>query len=151
MYKKSLIGNVVSDESLDIPKDSKIQHLGLNQKKILFLVNNTQNKYLPDAEMDMLTNLLSACNFTVADIALVNYAQNPDITYEKLIDQFKSEKLLTFGLSTKDLNLPFNVPDFQIQKFQNQTYLLNPPMDKILIDVDLKKKLWICIKNLFSI
>ena len=151
LFKNSLIGHADGEKTLEISKKSKIQHLGLNNQHILFLVNNAEHKYLSDAEMEMLTNLLTACKLSVADIALVNFAHNNGVTYEDLITDLKSQKILTFGISTKDLNLPFNVPDFQIQKFQNQTYLFNPSMEDILNDVHLKKSLWNCLKNLFSI
>ena len=151
LFKNSLIGPTEGEKIPEISKKSKIQHLGLNNQHILFLVNDAEHKYLSDGEMEMLTNLLTACKLSVADIALVNFAHCNHATYEDLISELKSKKILTFGISTKELGLPFNVPDFQIQKFQNQIYLFNPPMEKILNDVHLKKTLWNCLKNLFSI
>ena len=151
LYNNSLIGQA---EVVKLPKTmqkTKIRHLGLNNQHIVFLVDNADHKYLPDAEMEMLTNLLTACKLSVADIALVNFAHCPDITYENLISEFRSEKILVFGITTKDLNLPFNVPEFQIQKFQNQTYLFNPSLEKIVNDLHLKKNLWNCLKTIFSI
>ena len=151
LFKNNLIGRDEVEKTSGKTEKTKIQHLGLNQKRILFLVNNTENKYLEDDEMEMLTNLLTACKLSVADIALVNYAHCAPVTYDELVAEFKSEKLLIFGISTSDLKLPFNVPDFQIQKFQQQTYLFNPSMSAILNDVDLKKNLWNSLKKLFSI
>lgn len=151
LYKNNLIGKPEVENIPEISKKTKIQHLGLNNQQILFLVDNADYKYLPDAEMEMLTNLLTACKLSVADIALVNLAHCPDITYEYLISELKSQKILTFGITSQGLKLPFIVPDFQIQKFQNQTYLFNPSLEKILNDVHLKKNLWNCLKNLFSI
>lgn len=151
LFEKSLVGQKETRKTPELIKKTKIQHLGLNHKHILFLVNNAEHKYLGDAEMEMLTNLLTACKLSVADIALVNIAHCPGITYEDFISELKSEKLLIFGITTSDLKLPFNIPDFQIQKFQNQTYLFNPSMEKILNDVNLKKSLWLCLKTIFSV
>lgn len=151
LFKNNLIGQEEVDKTSEKAEKKKIPHLGLNQKQILFVVNNADNKYLEDAEMEMLTNLLTACKLSVADIALVNYAHGTQVTYEDLIAEFKSDKLLVFGISTGDLKLPFNVPDFQIQKFKEQTYLFNPSMNAILNDVHLKKNLWNSLKKLFSI
>ena len=151
LFSNHLIGQNEVQETLVKPEQKVISHLGLNQKNILFLVNNPANKYLEDAEMEMLTNLLTACKLSVADIALVNYAHCAPVTYDELIAEFNSEKLLIFGISTSDLKLPFNVPDFQIQKFQHQTYLFNPSMNSILNEVHLKKNLWNSLKKLFSI
>ena len=151
LFKNNLIGQEDVEETPAKSEKKIISHLGLNQKRILFLVNNVDHKYLEDAEMEMLTNLLTAIKLSVADIVLVNYAHCAPVTYEDLITEFKSEKLLIFGISTSDLKLPFNVPDFQIQKFQQQTYLFNPSMSDILKEVDLKKNLWNSLKKLFSI
>ena len=151
LFKNNLIGQEKVEKTSEISAKSKIHHLGLNQKSILFLVNNPDNKYLEDAEMEMLTNLLTACKLSVADIALVNYAHCFPVSYDELITEFNSEKLLVFGISTGELKLPFNVPDFQIQKFQQQTYLFNPSMKEVLNDVHLKKNLWNSLKKLFSI
>ncbi len=151
LFKKNLIGQEEVEKTSGNIEKTGLQHLGLNQKRILFLVNNPDNKYLEDDEMEMLTNLLTACKLSVADIALVNYAHCSPINYDKLIKEFDSEKILVFGISTGDLKLPFNVPDFQIQKFQQQIYLFNPSMNAVLNDVLLKKNLWNSLKKLFSI
>lgn len=96
LFKNNLIGKEVLEKTGEKEEKKKIPHLGLNQKHILFLVNNAENKYLEDAEMEMLTNLLTACKLSVADIALVNYAHCAPVTYDELITEFNSEKLLIF-------------------------------------------------------
>lgn len=151
LFKNNLIGKEDVAKTAGKTDEKKIPHLGLNQKRILFLVNNADNKYLEDTEMEMLTNLLTACKLSVADIALVNYAYCAPVSYEELITEFNSEKLLIFGISTGNLKLPFNIPDFQIQKFQQQTYLFSPALKEILHEVNLKKSLWNSLQKLFSI
>ena len=151
LFRNNLINREKAEKIAEKTGKTKIQFLGLNQKRILFLVSNPENKYLEDTEMEMLTNLLTACKLSVADIALVNYAHCAPITYDELLTEFNSDKILVFGITTGNLKLPFNVPDFQIQKFQQQVYLFNPSMNAILNDVHLKKNLWNSLKKLFSI
>ena len=126
----------------------KIVSLGGNEKNILFLVKDSENKFLGDEEMNLLSNLITACKLTMADIALVNVT-NDTMNYQQLSDQFQSKKVLIFGIKTSELELPFAIPDFQIQAFQEQLYLTAPPFKQFLTNKDLKKELWICLQKLF--
>ena len=150
LFKSSLIGKIDTRKPDNSVREKKIGSLGLNKRNILFLVNEPESKYLPEDEMQVLANLLTACQLTMEDVAIVNYAQNPEISYEDLSHQFLCKKLLIFGVSTQQMKLPFNVPEFQIQPFGEQLYLFNPPFEKIVNDVALKSKLWGCLKKLFS-
>ena len=127
-----------------------MEYLGLNKKQILFLVNEADNKYLPENQMQMLTNLLTACHLSMEDVALVNYAHCSQFTFADFIEHLNTKKFLLFGIAASDLNLPFNIPDFQIQAFEEQKYLFNPSIERIFNDVSLKSKLWGCLKKLFS-
>ena len=130
------------------PHKAGINSLGENQKNILFLVNSAQNKFLPDDEMDLLSNLISACKLSMADIALVNYF-NHSADFSELTRHFKPEKILIFGITTSELKLPFTIPYFQIQSYNEQFYLTAPPLKDFLNNTQLKKELWNCLKKLF--
>lgn len=127
----------------------KIISMGNNKKKIALVVNNKEYKYLSDAEMNLLFDLLGACKLTMADISLINYNNDQNINYQDITEQLRCKTMLMFGVKTEELGLPFSVPFFQIQKFQEQTYLLTPPLDNFLDNIALKKQLWNCLKILF--
>lgn len=159
LFSKSLIDstnsvsnkpNVISTQIIKEPAEKiRIKSLGENNGNILFLVNNTENIFLSDEEMKLLSDLLTACKISMADIALVNYHQNPQLNYQQIADQFKSKKNLVFGLSAADLELPFTIPFFQIQKFQDSTYMIAPPFSDFLNNINLKKELWASLKKIF--
>lgn len=149
MFTKTLLDKAEPGAVNTISKKIKIASLGENEANILFLVNNAQNKFLADNEMKLLSDLLTACRISMADIALVNYHHNQKINYNDLIDQFKSKKLLIFGVSASDLDLPFTIPFFQIQKFQEQTYIIGPSLSDFINNVELKKELWNSLKKIF--
>lgn len=130
---------------------AEIIHLGLNGQKILFLVHSPNVKYLPDDEMDMLAKLLGACQLSMADIALINYQPASELTYTDFVNRLQSEKLLIFGVTPQTLGLPFNIPHFQIQTYENKTFLFAPAMHSFLKDIDLKKSLWASLQKLFSL
>ena len=148
LYAKNLIGTNQKIERQKATNEIKINSLGENQRNILFLVTEAENKFLPDNEMDMLSNLIAACKLSMADIALVNYF-NTSINYRQLTDHFQPKKILMFGISTSDLELPFYIPFFQIQQFQEQLYVTAPPLTNFLKNKDLKKQLWTSLQKLF--
>lgn len=146
LFSKSLVESI--KEQPVIQPSSKIDSLGKNKKNILFLVNDPGNKFLPDNQMDMLSNLISACNLSMDDIALVNYQKN-SANYKELTKYFSPQKILIFGVSTAMLELPFTIPFFQIQLYNSQSYIIAPPLKNFIEHTELKKELWTCLKKLF--
>lgn len=149
MFAKSLIGEIQTTNLSEVSEKTKIASLGENKGNILFLVNNKEYKFLADNEMKLLSDLISACKLSMADISLVNFHQNPGISYQDLIEQFHSKKILIFGIASSELQLPFTIPFFQIQKFHEQVYLTNPSLEDFISNVNLKKELWKCLKKIF--
>lgn len=146
MYTKVLLD--LKESANDSPK-IKFTSLGGNEKNILFLINNAENKFLADDEMKLLSDLLTACKISLADIALTNYHLNPAMTYLELIDEFRFKKALIFGVTTAELELPFGIPFFQIQKYQEQLYLLCPTFSEFINNKKLKQQLWTCLQKVF--
>jgi|SRR6185437_577815 len=148
LFQKSLVEVAPAAESGGREIQNKIKSLGGNKKNILFLVTDSQNKFLPDEQMDLLSNLISACKLTMADIALVN-CYDCSFNYLRLLEHFQSKKILMFGIDTSALQLPFTIPYFQIQPFQEQLYITAPPLGQFSNNKDLKKELWTCLQKLF--
>lgn len=148
LFTKSLVEAAPAEELAGKETQDKINSLGGNKKNILFLVTDSQNKFLPDEQMDLLSNLITACKLTMADIALVNY-YNCSFNYLQLSGYFQSKKILMFGIETSALQLPFTIPHFQIQHFQEQSYITAPSFNHFLNNKDLKKELWVCLQKLF--
>lgn len=148
LFTKTLVDVSKKGKSVDPSSKDKINCLGGNEKNILFLVKDSQNKFLDDEEMNLLSNLITACKLTMADIALVNLANTP-LTYQQLADNLQPKKILIFGISTVELGLPFAIPNFQIQAFNEQTFMTAPPLHQFLKNKDLKKELWACLQKLF--
>lgn len=148
LFTKTLVEVTQNEKSEDESPENKINCLGGNEKNILFLVRDPQNKFLADEEMNLLSNLITACKLNMADIALVNSAHTP-VTYQQLSNHFHSKKVLMFGINTSEMELPFAIPHFQIQTFNQQLYMTAPPLHQFLTNKDLKKELWLCLQKLF--
>ena len=148
LFSHNLIEDSTSNTITDSKKKFEINSLGENQKKVLLLVNDPSCKFLPDEEMELLTNLIPACKLSMADIALVNFNWNK-YNYQQFNSQFEPKKILIFGVTTLDIELPFDIPYFQVQPFHEQLYLTAPSLKDFINNTALKKELWKSLQKLF--
>jgi hypothetical protein len=148
-YSRSLV-NAGSAREEEIEKKITINSLGENQQNILFIVKDADHKFLADDEMTLLSNLIAACKLSMADISLVNYSSN-QYSYHQFAEQFHPQKILLFGVNTQELDLPFEIPFFQIQSFQKQLYMTAPQLKDFLNNTELKKQLWSSLQKLFAV
>jgi hypothetical protein len=125
--------------------------LGENLKHILILVKNPVARLLGDAELEFLSGILKACKIGFQDVAVLNLAQMPNTDYTKLSDQFKPAIVMLFGAGPADISLPVIFPEFQIQSYRDIRFLSAPPLENIGADKLLKSKLWLCLRQIFSI
>jgi hypothetical protein len=144
--------NLVQDPAFNSEENSsekiEIENLGNNRSHALFIINNPNYKFLPDEEMEFLAKLLTACKISMEDIALVHFNYN-NYNYRQYNDQFQPQKILIFGMNSAELDLPFDIPHFQVQQFQQQFYLTAPSLSELLNNTTLKRELWSSHQKLF--
>lgn len=128
-----------------------LRFLGNNQKQVVVLVNYTGVSFIPDQALAFLTNILKACRLTLADVAIINIAHYPDLTYPLLQKVTAYRYLLLFDESTLRISLPVNFPAYQVQAFNNATYLLSHTLEEIEANKELKTKLWTSLKKIFGV
>ena len=152
LFKKTLV-DLQTKISRDArhKKETGIDFLGGNEKNIAFVLKNEQHKFLNDNELKFLSGLMDACNITMGDIAIVNFARYKDVKYNDLISRLDSHKVLCFGVSAADIDLPFLIPYFQVQIFQDIQYIFCPGLEKLQEEVDSKKQLWASLQKIFKI
>jgi hypothetical protein len=153
LFKKSLI-NLDKKENTSphtAETDKSIAYLGKNGRNIIILVHSPETLYLPDNELDFLMGILTACKLTMADVALINIAQQADTDYKVLETYLAAEKIFLFGPGPAILKLPISFPHYQIQRYNNQVYLSAPSLQALQMDKMEKSKLWVCLKQIFSI
>ena len=150
LYKNSLVDLHERSEKPTQEKDS-IHFLGSNKKNILLVVNNLDVPYLPDEDLNFLLGVLSACKLSMADIAIVNVGKTEKSEHNILIESLKSEVIIFFDVEASAFGLPFKIPNFQVQLFQNKKYLFAPSLNDLQNDTNQKRKLWNALKSIFSI
>ncbi|MEO8822482.1 MAG: hypothetical protein ABI366_02830 [Ginsengibacter sp.] len=148
LFNHNLIEDPAPNPKVGPSPKIEIESFGENHSHVLFVVNDDSHKFLPDDEMELLTKLVSACKLSLADIVLVNFSSNK-YNYQLFNEQFQPKKILIFGVKNAELELPFDIPYFQVQKFQQQSYLTAPPLKEFLNNTPLKKELWRTLQKLF--
>jgi len=151
--KTEITKNVVSKNNISTEIDAvnAIKYLGKNNRHILIIVNEKEHKFLGDDELSFLMNILSACNITMADTALVNAYTDENVMYENLIKIFEPTTILFIGTEPQALGFPVQIPMYQVQSYNKQQYLCAPSLQKLSADKEEKKQLWVALKKIFSI
>jgi hypothetical protein len=153
LYKRSLVLSANAPEKkVETPSGTvSFNVLGNNQQKILILVDNDETLYLPDEQLNFLMGILTACKLTMQDVAILNIQKNTGVSYTNLATALKASVVLLFGVETSKIDLPLQFPLYQIQAYNNQTYLSAPLLTVLQNDKAEKTKLWLCLKQLFSL
>jgi hypothetical protein len=141
-YKNNLVET--SDERL-------WSYLGENKQKVLVVVNYPVIAHIPDAQLDFLTKLLVACKLNLGDSAIFNFNKYSASDFNNIISFFEPKTILMFGVDPSDFGLPILFPTFQVQSFNQSTYLFIPTLEEIEGDKVLKSKLWVCLKKIFNL
>lgn len=129
-------------------------YLGSNLRKITLFVNEKEAVYLLDDSLQFLTVILGACKLNLGDVSIINF-QNDPIDYQLIKEKLSPNYLLLLGVTAQQVKLPFTVPHFQVQKYDNCQFLLAPSLEKMLgnsQEAKLEKsKLWLCLKKMFNV
>lgn len=149
LYKKSLVDLETNQSEQMTKKEDKWSFLGENKKHIVLIINENDYAYLSEEQMKFLMDILSACKLSMVDVSLINFARNPTIDDEKLLQYFSPEKLIFFGVSLPELGFPLQIPMYKLQSYNQQTYLSVPKLQVLFEQKDQKLLFWNCLKSLF--
>ena len=90
----------------------------------------------------------------LGDVSIINFYNEP-IDYQQIKEKLSPSYLLLLGVTALQIKLPFSVPHFQVQKYDNCQVLLAPSLENMLgnsQEAKLEKsKLWLCLKKMFTI
>ncbi len=159
LYHSSLVENQnIQSDDISIGTKQKEttelqswKFLGSNEKKILVVIKTTEAVHLLDNELTFLTGILTACNLTLADVAIINLNNHPDASYKEVTAYFSSKVILLFDLDPADFGLPMSFPHYQVQSFAGNSILYSPSLKALENNKVEKSKLWVSLKKLFNL
>jgi hypothetical protein len=129
-------------------------YLGSNLQKITLVVNQKDAVYVNDESLNFLSSILAACKLNLGDVALINYHNEP-VNYTFLKENASPQHLILFGVTAQQIQLPFTVPNYQVQKYDNCNFLIAADLEMMLgngQEAKLEKsKLWLSLKKMFNV
>jgi len=149
--KKSNLYNSTKETEKKQGAADEWKYLGDYKKNILLVVNYQESVHLPDAQLNFITSFLAACKLNLGDVAILNIDKAPFRFYKEVQTRFNSKVTVLFGLSPAEFSMPVNFPEFQVQAFNNCTFLTTPPLGQLETDNLLKSKLWVCLRRVFGV
>lgn len=151
MYKN----NIVSTKTEAQPKSTPIGFLGDNKKNIAILLQDDDAVFINDERLNFLSNILQACHLTLADVAIINIKNQPDIHYQNIVEQLQPKFILLFDININAIGFSNNLQLYQLQKINDYTIMSAAPLDKMLSKTQEakieKSKLWMSLKIMFNI
>jgi len=151
LYKNSLVDLESNEPIRETLNNNAYPFLGANKKNVLLIVSETSAAFLQDEHLALVMKMMSACQLTMADISIVNAAHTPGLNLTDLNEQFEPRKIIIFGLRPSELDFPLEFPDFQVQKYNGQSYLTAPGINEVATNTDIKKQLWQSLQKMFEL
>ncbi len=149
MFNGSLIALETQHKTKPAKEEGMIHYLGNNERNVCVLVADDNAAYLNDEELDLLTKILGACNLSLPSVALVNLSKQSWINYNALADQLQPKFVILFGLTPDAIEMPISFPNYQLQSFDNRSFLTAPSLKVLNTDIAAKKTLWSALKKMF--
>lgn len=129
-------------------------YLGSNLQHVLLLVNDAKAVHVDDASLSFLTNIIQACKKNLGDVAIVNLAHHP-LSYAVLKEKLSPKYVLLFDINPASIQLPFTVPNYQLQQFDDCQFLFASALHSMIANTQEakleKSKLWLSLKKMFNL
>jgi hypothetical protein len=152
--EKALPLQEIAPVTIPITHQPQKFYLGDNRKQISILVRDATAVYLHDDSLNFLSSILGACKLNLGDVAIINHQHQPQ-QFASLKENLEPKFVLLFEVSPTDINLPFTIPYYQVQPYNNCSFLSAPSLQKMLGDSQEakleKSKLWLSLKKMFGI
>lgn len=128
-------------------------YLGDNKKKITILHKEPQAAFLTDDQFKLISGILNACKLSMADIALVNLAHH-SLLFQQIQQELQPQFLILFDVIPTSIELPFTIPSYQIQEYNNCKILVAGSLQFMTLESEEVKKektlLWNALRKMFA-
>lgn len=153
LYKDCLVLPEKNNEAIFLNL-APLEYMGAHQKKITVVVKDPTAPFLKDADLTLLTSILSACKLTLEDIALINFANQVHSLHE-IITTLPSSYLLVFEVTSEQLKIKLPNTFYKPMLLGETTILFCNSLQKMQGNEQTakleKSKLWNALKVMFSL
>ena len=151
LFKNSLVELEQAKKVSKSTANNGFNILGNNKSRVAIIIKDADNLYLPDDQLSFLMEILLACHLTMEDVAIVNVYNKDMVNYKFIESELKALKIILFGVSAAEIGLPLAFPKYQIQQYNDQTYVLGASLKEMKNNIPEKTNLWNCLKQIFNI
>lgn len=128
--------------------------LGGNNKNILIVISNSNQKFLADKEMELLAKILSACHYNLEDVAIVNEVHTPK-SLREMWNDLNFKYVILFNVDPAAVNLKLPLQPYLIHRQGGLSYLLAGALEAMILNTpeskQQKMKLWNGLQEIFGI
>jgi hypothetical protein len=150
--KEQSIENITSDVIIEKEEISSIsaptkptktgyKYLGENNKYILIIVKEPEADFLKPTDLNFLLKVLTAKKLALDDVAIINTEKNESLNFDDLKDFFACNKMITFGIDPKSLQITTAVAN-KSSIFKNTPILGTWDLQKLQLDAKKKGIFW---------
>ncbi|MGK0387822.1 MAG: hypothetical protein ACI94Y_000548 [Maribacter sp.] len=131
---------------VDLLLDSNNRIKGSNHKGVLLAYDVDDKDHL-----DFLSKILSAVQLDFDKILTLEMKGRETFKIPTTIDNRKIDTVIIFGLNPKQLCINFLSTIYKIEKMKETKFLFADNLYSISTSKELKKKLWLSLKELFEV
>jgi hypothetical protein len=136
------------------PLNTVYPYLGKNLQSICFLVSHPDSEFIPEPQLAFLQKILTACKFTLDDIAVINTGRR-QVDMNNLKKGMDPRFIFLWGTGLDVTGFDQELSDMVMTTWQNislvrveKTALMSGDTPEAMA---LKRNLWICLKKLFNL
>jgi DNA polymerase III psi subunit len=122
----------------------------LHKSKVMILFFNDRSSNLKKNEEVLLQKILASVHLKLQDVDLLNLHNIRQLDYLQFMQEKTLNKLISFGISLTELNLHIHLLKYQIEKIEGIDMLLADSLNFLEHDLDAKKQLWKCLREMFG-
>ena len=129
-------------------------YLGKNLRSIIFLVDYPDHEFIPENQLAFLQKILGACKCSLDDIALIN-TSSLAVRLDELIIQFHPQIIFLWGAVPAIAGQLPVFQDLSVSLMEGISIIPVLQANNMNTDykegLELKQRLWVCLKKLFNL
>lgn len=131
-----------------------VKFLGEHKKNITVIVHDANAVYLNEDDFILLTSILNACKLTIADIALINIA-NQSTSLHQCLNELPSTHVIAFDIRPEQLKIKLPNTLYKVHLVGETTIVFSNALfsmrDSSAQAKQEKAKLWQLLKSIFKL
>ncbi len=119
------------------------------RNKVAVFYNEQTTPYLQPQHETLLKNILKSINLTLDNVDLLNLHNIRRLDYADLLREKSVHYFISFGLDLRELEITIPLTAYQPTEVEGVQLLLADSFHELELNLDKKRLLWTCLKQMF--